>query len=321
MPYNPQTYDRRAEIFQNTSANNVNAAMKVAEWVGGLVDKNKQDAAETASLRKLAAIYNPEGKDKYTAMGLNDLRGEVKGFTLKQVLEEIGQRKAAFEQNQELGAQNLKLAVERLAGEQADRSANARFGDMASGRATTEDDVQAAALANPTAPAARDWFSMLMKSGRGGWNLQPGQTVDFGNGVTGVATTPSSVQPVRGQNAGADTTKPPALFDLGEGRKGYWDTEGTFKTFGGRSQAELPAVVQAQISTLSMSLASASQDATDPGLSNKVRQQRAKDRDRYAAQIDEIQKRFTAAPAAPATTAPAAGGGSLWEQFQQSRAK
>lgn len=50
------------------------------------VDRVRNDARETQALRKLAEIYDPQGKDKYTAMGLGELRGAAQGFALEQNL-------------------------------------------------------------------------------------------------------------------------------------------------------------------------------------------------------------------------------------------
>jgi hypothetical protein len=73
-------------------------------------EKKKNEAMETQSLRKLLSIYQPEGKDTYTTMGLADLRGAAQGFALK-AKDAQDQREAQKGQREEQSAQALKALL------------------------------------------------------------------------------------------------------------------------------------------------------------------------------------------------------------------
>jgi hypothetical protein len=68
-------------------------------------ERLRKESQETQSLRKLMAIYQPERKDQFTAMGLPDLRAEAEGFVTKnKVVKEQREAQAAEQQRQSAAA-------------------------------------------------------------------------------------------------------------------------------------------------------------------------------------------------------------------------
>lgn len=137
MPYNPGiTYRGDQWLAEGIASLGRSAAQGV--------DRYRNDAREVKALRTLAETYDPDGKDKYTAMGLGELRGAAQAFALQQSLQ------AQQTRDREANARIANLAADNLRGEeylgiQRDQAA----------RTKKRDELQEAfarVLAQPVAP-------------------------------------------------------------------------------------------------------------------------------------------------------------------------
>lgn len=59
----------------------------IGDNIAKVIDRRKNEATEATTLRKLAGIYDPENKDHYATMGLDDLRAAARGHALNQELQ------------------------------------------------------------------------------------------------------------------------------------------------------------------------------------------------------------------------------------------
>lgn len=69
--------------------------MDFGDYIAQNREKKRQEGMEATSLRKLMSIYDPEGKDQYTSMGLGELRGSAQAIAVKQHLEQLQREEEA----------------------------------------------------------------------------------------------------------------------------------------------------------------------------------------------------------------------------------
>lgn len=55
-------------------------------------ERYAKDAKEARSLRALMEVYDPEGKDKYTSMGVDSLRGTAQKFAVEQAMQQEAEK-------------------------------------------------------------------------------------------------------------------------------------------------------------------------------------------------------------------------------------
>ena len=117
MPYNPQAQFDPSIITQG-GRSLARSIESIGETIGKWSEKRKNDATEAATLRKLAGIYDPDNKDKYTVMSLDDLRAEGKAQALKEALKtEAEKRKHLAAQTSELeSSTTARAGAEQRAG-------------------------------------------------------------------------------------------------------------------------------------------------------------------------------------------------------------
>ena len=90
------------------------------------IEQMKALSTEAKSLRQLAKVYDPENAAKYDAMGLGELRGAVKGYAVKQAMEEHRSRMDAAERDKQQRAA-FESAI-GMAGNMANRDAGLQAG-------------------------------------------------------------------------------------------------------------------------------------------------------------------------------------------------
>jgi len=94
------------EALESVGTNVWNGTKAVGSAVGGAVERwwenqpgnrerterERNEATETKALRTLMQVYDPDGKDKYTAMGLGELRGSAQAIAVKQHMQQLAKQ-------------------------------------------------------------------------------------------------------------------------------------------------------------------------------------------------------------------------------------
>lgn len=111
MPYNPGVVDRSGEILAAGISQGFNNA-------AGVIDVFGNRAAKAKVLRKALELYDPEGKDKYAAMGLEDLEGAQTGLTMSKLKQQQDAQLQREEVETNLAKLRLATGQRQLAGDQ-----------------------------------------------------------------------------------------------------------------------------------------------------------------------------------------------------------
>ncbi len=218
-------------------------------------DQRKNEATEATTLRKLAGVYDPENKDRYTTMGLDELRGTAKAFALKQAMQEQQQTQAL---NTEKLAGLKRAAASESALSRAVQGAGTAVpaiqtpgmfgGDVApAGKfgAPTRASLSSALMDNPEAilaPDAPQRISTLMEAAGGKAGVMP---VPAKIGGRNLIVNPKS-------GAFQDVTQPekPTLPPGMEALRVEEDENGSFKIHYGFPKAEGKALTQTEVNNL-----------------------------------------------------------------------
>lgn len=244
--------------------------------------------------------------EEWKTMGAREKFGRVQEFV------QVNAEKAALQKmaliGQQMEAQRQALGQETEFG-QAMSTAQGRINNAALAEGNGPVRTRAAGLnefaqvASPQAWAAPQASAFREEAARGAETagMTPGAMMPIPGapGHSFVALSRGSGTVI---NTGRSTPpdKAPQLYDLPGGRKGFYDTDGSFKTYG--TDSSMPPQVEAQLSTYYAQLGSVLAELGDTNVSGKRRTQLEKDRARYEQQIEQIKKGFSG----PANPAPAA---------------
>ena len=210
------------QALETVGTNVWNGTKAVGEAAGGAVsrwwenlpgnqersERERNEATETKALRTLMQVYDPDGKDKYTAMGLGELRGSAQAIAVKQHMDQL-----AREEQQQQNA----IEFQRLLSQPNGGSAASRMAAVMAGTGPTTGAAMAPAMVaqymqdqqQPTMTPRRvlatatqagyrlppQMMTQLMQQGDdgAGWQLDPRQIQDLSNyGLPGQVFVPTS---------------------------------------------------------------------------------------------------------------------------------
>jgi hypothetical protein len=236
--------------------------------------------------------------EEWQTLGAREKFGRVQAFVQANAEQAALQKMALV--GQQMEAQRQAMEQQKAFGE-AMSLAQGRINNAAlaegNGRVRTRapglaDFAQVAGPAAWAAPQANA-FREMAAQGEAAPGMTPGEIhpIPGAPGHSFVALSRGSGTVIN-TGRGATPDRAPQLFDLPGGRKGFYDTDGSFKTYS--TESALPPQVEAQLSTYYAQLGSVLAELGDPNVSAKRRAQLEKDRARYEQQIEQIKKGFGA---------------------------
>lgn len=296
MPYNPGVTDISGQFIGQGISTAGAAIGDALRYVG-------ERRRETKELRSALSDAYPENKEQFSKMNLEGLRGYAQAQKIKA---DQQQQKFQIEEQQNRLAEFKRQAVARTALATALRQAQPQPSSVmplsfqpgngsplavsVPGGTPSPDALVSSVLRNPAAletPVGASVLADYMKRS-GQWNLKPGDIAPIpGTGYTSVPVSPSSREVIP-TTARTDTTKPPPFFDLGGGRKGYWQDAKTFKVINPQP-AKQSAGQSALSAQLRQQLGGVLADLDNPDLDETERKKLETRRDRLARQLDEVE--------------------------------